>query len=148
MCRRTEDQATFSNEASWGYLAKKAESVTDVCVGKAWLKCTESLEFCVGNNLRIDFPTTAAMSATKKRYNTEVLSGALGGAFGGHCKMKNGFLQRHINQKKRGASSKLHPLQSWAPVMYKPSYNVTYFASPNNKRLILTSTTGVAIFSN
>ena len=117
-CRRTEDQATFSNEAGWGYLAKKAQSVTDVCVGEAWLKCTESLEFCVGNHLRIDFPsTTAILSSTKKRYNTEVLSGALGGAFGGHCKMKNGFLQRHINQKKRGASTKLHPLQSWAPVM-------------------------------
>lgn len=67
-CRRPEDKATFDREAGPGYIAHKAESMTDICVGSdSWLKCTESLEFCVGRNLQIEFPSKMANSGAKKR---------------------------------------------------------------------------------
>ena len=65
-CRRAEDQVTFDREAGSGYLAQKAASMTDICVGAdSWLKCTESLEFCIGRNLQIEFPNT--IGGAKKR---------------------------------------------------------------------------------
>merc|ERR1719412_2361204 len=49
-CSRSEDIHTFFKEADFGYVAKRINSMEDICVPRGrrdgFLKCSEQLQFC------------------------------------------------------------------------------------------------------
>ena len=81
----------FYDEADFGYIKKRLETLIPICEGDpnssddASLFCTNQLQFCAAKNLRIDFRSLSnRWGDGSLRYNMEVLKP---GQIGGHCRV-------------------------------------------------------------
>ena len=69
----------FFNEADFGYVKQRSEDLLNICSSseqdssKSSLKCSNQLQFCVGQNIRIDFRDIERKSDGSLRYNMNVL---------------------------------------------------------------------------
>ncbi|XP_076048525.1 EGF-domain O-GlcNAc transferase isoform X2 [Oratosquilla oratoria] len=106
--RTKEEQVeTFYNQGDFGYIQEHIDQMAAYCEpqkkGDSSLQCSDSLRFCHGINIYIDFRD---LSERKEpiRYSMDVLKD---GQIGGRCKLNKELLLKNCDQ--------ISPLQSWGP---------------------------------
>ena len=85
----------FFNEADFGYVKQRSEDLLNICSSseqdssKSSLKCSNQLQFCVGQNIRIDLRDIERKSDGSLRYNMDVLKH---GQITGKCRVNKVIL--------------------------------------------------------
>ena len=80
----------FFNEADFGYVKQRNEDLLNICSSseqdssRSSLRCSNQLQFCVGQNIRIDFRDIERKSDGSLRYNMNVLKY---GQITGNCRV-------------------------------------------------------------
>jgi protein O-GlcNAc transferase len=107
-CSRPEDKDKFFDEADFGYVAKKINSMEEMCEKSSskdggFLKCSEQLQFCQAKDMWIDFRDMENRRNEQLRYSSDVLKR---GQIGARCKLHSHILKKQMIH--------MGTLQSWS----------------------------------